>query len=89
MSSQLKIIVGATPADTKIFVDDKQIGYIQEISFSASVLDKNLVSVTITFPNLKQFKTLNSVSYQEIDQNIKLLKAFPHVNIILKDIIFE
>jgi hypothetical protein len=92
MAHELKIIVGDSLADTKVFIDDKKIGMIQDIKLHIGV-DTVLPEVEIVFPNLFQtnidptfYRT--STASADLMQTLEILKEMPHVRATLKDLDF-
>ena len=92
MAHELKIIVGDNISDTKVMIDDKPVGLIQDIRLHIGV-ESILPEIEITFPNLYQtnidpnyFK--NSSTPAELMQTLEILKTMPQVKVTLKDLEF-
>lgn len=86
MTHELKIVLGATVADTHIFVDDKQVGFIQDINVHVST-EQTLPIVDIVFPDLREYnRTATTTLLQE---QIELLKGIPNVRISFRPLKFD
>lgn len=89
MAKELKIITDGLTAHTKVFVDDKQIGLIKKIMFTA-VTDRLINNVEIVFPDLLSLPShLNSDVVRSLKENLELLEGIPNVKITLDKLTFE
>ena len=90
MSNELKIIVGATPLETKVFIGEKQIGLIQEIKFNANANCEGTVT-EIVFPDLLSIPSYSDSNglLKELKESLELLKDMPYVKVTLQKLIFE
>lgn len=77
MKRELKIVLGMTVGETRVFVDDKQVGLIQDIKIHANVT-QTLPIVDIVFPDLREYDTPAATMLKE---QIELLKGMPNVRI--------
>lgn len=80
MKHELKIILGETPASTKIFVDDQIIGLIQEIKINVNVKNSE---IEIVFPDLG---THTSTFTKDLEKYKEIFKEMPYVKITWKNI---
>lgn len=85
MKHELKIILGATPAQTLVLIDDEPVGLIQEIKFHVKV-DSDDTDIEIVFPNFLKHKDTNSTFATQLEHTLELLKEFPHIRVLLKPI---
>jgi hypothetical protein len=91
MRHQLKIIMsGEFNSMVKVYIDDKQVGLIQDIKFHASA-NEHAPHVEIVFPNLfaldkSQFG--NDDLLQSLQSTLDLLKEMPNVKVTLLDLEF-
>lgn len=88
MKHELKVIIGATTAETVVYADNKAIGLIQDIKFHAST-ESTTPEIEIVFPNLLPFKTTNRQTVEQLEAQLELLKEFPHVKVTIQNIRFE
>lgn len=77
--AEFKIITGGTSLSTKIFVDDEQIGLIQDINFSASACEQRSF-VYITFPSFSDIPE-NLEIIKKLNEYVKKLEQFDFVQI--------
>jgi len=83
---ELKIIIGATPSDCNIYIDDEQIGIIQNIKVELNVADL-FPKIEITFPDLfdEKHSTLEDLT-KKLACTIEKLKDIPNVTVKLKEL---
>ncbi len=79
MDHKLKIILGETSKDTKIYVNDKKVGWIQDIKLSINAYELNY-DIEVTFPCYSALINAK-VTDKLIGDNIKLLKNFSNIKI--------
>jgi len=87
MSYELKIIVGSTTVDTKVYIDERPIGLIQDIKFHANA-SNSTTELELVFPNLIPFKNTNKQTVEHLELILDLLKNLPHVKVALQDVEF-
>lgn len=80
---KIEIGIGTTLGNVKIFVDDIQIGLIQEINCKASV-NSPFAEVEIVFPDFSDEKYLNDTWAKSVKESVKLLEEFPNIKISYK-----
>ncbi len=74
----------------KVYVDDKQVGLIQDIKFHANAYEHFPV-VELVFPNLfalDKSQLGNGDLVQSLQATLDLLKEMPHVKVTLADLEF-
>jgi hypothetical protein len=87
MTHELKIISGFTTLNTKILIDDKPIGYIQKVIFSADI--HNNVEVELVFPDLMSIPGYVSKPDSDLEKILASLKDMPNVKVTLQKITSE
>ena len=91
MRHELKIIMsGEFNSMVKVYIDDKQVGLIQDIKFHASA-DEHTPQVEIMFPNLfalDKSQLGNGDLIQSLQSTLDLLQEMPHVKVTLLDLEF-
>jgi hypothetical protein len=85
MKHELKVILGATPHQTLVLIDDEPVGLIQEIKFHVKAGGTD-TDIEIVFPNFLEHKETNKVFATQLEQTLELLKELPHVRVLLKPI---
>lgn len=71
---EFKMIVGTSGADTYVYVDNKQVGYIQDIKVHVGV--DTSPQIEIVFPDLRPF---NHDAAKRVAEQVELLKDLPQV----------
>lgn len=74
----------------KVYVNDKQVGLIQDIKFHASA-SEHIPTVELVFPNLfalDKSQLGNGDLVQSLQATLDLLKEMPHVKVTLMDLEF-
>ena len=87
MKHELKVILGATSAETLVLIDDQPIGLIQDIKFHVSV-ENPTPQIEIVFPNLMPFRNTNRQMVEQLELHLEELKKLPHVKVTLEDLKF-
>ena len=84
---QLKIIMGSSPTNTLVYIDDEPVGLIQNIKVEVSV-DNPFPNIEITFPNLfdKHYQSINGGLTKDLAYHIERLEKIPGVTIKLKEL---
>ena len=85
MKHELKVILGATAMQTKVFIDDKPIGLIQEIKFVANASTGD-TDIELTFPELRNHRNTNGPLAKDLDATLELQKEIPNVRVVVKPI---
>jgi len=91
MEHELKIIMsGKLNSMVKVYIDDRQVGLIQDVKFHASA-HEDFPEVEIVFPNLFDSQVdQNSIRkggiLDMLKKNLDLLKEIPHVKVTLADL---
>lgn len=85
MKHEFKVILGATSMETKVFIDDKPVGLIQEIKFVANAATGE-TDTELTFPDLQEYKMAGGGLAKDLEYTLELLKEIPHVKVVLKPI---
>lgn len=86
MNHELKIIVsGEFNSEIKVYINNIQIGLIQDIKFSANA-HKALPQIELVFPNLfslDKSQIVNNDLIQSLQETLNILKEMPHVKVTL------
>lgn len=88
MNHELKIIIGSTTADTTVFLDEKPLGYIQDIKIHATV-DNLIPTVEIVFPDFRPFRNSNKETVELFEEQLKLLSQIPNIKVTLAPLDFN
>ena len=86
---ELKIILGQSPTDIKVLINDEQIGLIQKINLSTTNKTHSYM-VTIFFPNFSKLnQSHSSVFYitNRINRYVKMLEEFQNIDIKFQNIV--
>lgn len=81
---RLKIIIGETSMETKVYVGNKLIGFIQEIKIQISA--NGQIAVEITLPQTPKDKLITPITKVNpitklMNKSIRLLRQCPNVKI--------
>lgn len=86
MNHELKIIVsGEFNSEVKVYIDNIQIGLIQDIKFSANAHEV-LPQIELVFPNLfalDKSQIANNDLIQSLQETLDILKEMSHVKVTL------
>lgn len=92
MEHELKIIMGSTPMQTIVMIDNQPIGLIQDIKFHVGV-DSAESEIEIVFPDffsgdLDPLYVATSPFIKELQHTLEILKEMPHVKVRLEKLQF-
>lgn len=95
MKKEIKIVisydddfVGNNCSNTHVYLNDKQIGLIQNISINADV-NRNIPEVNFTFPDLNDLKDedlFNKNLKQTLEETIRNLSSLTNVSLSFREL---